>query len=416
MAGGHVAGADRIGVLEEPAELDPRVAADAGVRRPAAAVVAGEGVDDPLEVGRQVEGVQRDAQPVGDAAGVERVGGDCSIPGVRAAAPPGGWRADRPARGGSTGDACRMKTPTHLWPASTSSAAATLESTPPDMATTTRVISTRSRSRRGAARAAPGRRAARVSTRNAAPTTAAAARLDEPHAGGRRAAGGQHVVHDEHPGAGGEHARGASPAGRGRIRGRTRARSCRPEACPASAPGSRPRRGPAPAGRRRESLGPRRRRSRRVARAAPRRGERRRSPSANARGSASSGVMSRNRMPGLGKSGIGADVAARGPWHQCAACVRPPAAAGSVARGTPSISTASPASVSASICRTRSRVRPEDGADLLERHRLAAAEAEPQLDDRAEARSSSSSIRRARAAACRRRAAPRPDTSRFRRG
>jgi hypothetical protein len=32
-----------------------------------------------------------------------------------------------------------MKTPTQSWPAATSSAAATLESTPPDMATRTRV-------------------------------------------------------------------------------------------------------------------------------------------------------------------------------------------------------------------------------------------------------------------------------------
>ena len=66
---------DRVGVVEEPAKLDPRVAPHAGVGRAPTAIVRREGIDDPVEVGRQVERVERDAEPVGHAAGVEGVGG-----------------------------------------------------------------------------------------------------------------------------------------------------------------------------------------------------------------------------------------------------------------------------------------------------------------------------------------------------
>ena len=75
VAGGHVAGADRIGVVEQPAELEPGVAPHAGVGRPAAAILGGEVVDDPLEVGGEVERIERNAEPVGHPPGVEGVGG-----------------------------------------------------------------------------------------------------------------------------------------------------------------------------------------------------------------------------------------------------------------------------------------------------------------------------------------------------
>ena len=74
VTGGDVCGADRIGVVKEPPELDPGVAANARVWRASAAVVSGERIDDSLELRREVEGVERNPQPVGHPAGVEGVG------------------------------------------------------------------------------------------------------------------------------------------------------------------------------------------------------------------------------------------------------------------------------------------------------------------------------------------------------
>ena len=59
----------------ELAELQPGVAHDARVRRAAARVLVGEVVDDPVELALEVEGVERDVEPVRDAPGVAGVDG-----------------------------------------------------------------------------------------------------------------------------------------------------------------------------------------------------------------------------------------------------------------------------------------------------------------------------------------------------
>ena len=77
---GVVAGGDEVGVellAERPqlAELQPGVADDARVRRAAAEVLVGEVVDDAVELALEVERVERDVEPVGDAPGVAGVDG-----------------------------------------------------------------------------------------------------------------------------------------------------------------------------------------------------------------------------------------------------------------------------------------------------------------------------------------------------
>ena len=73
MAGGHVAGTDGVGVVEEPAKLQPGVAADAGVGRAAAAILGSKVVDDAVEVVGEIERVERDAEPLRHPAGVEGI-------------------------------------------------------------------------------------------------------------------------------------------------------------------------------------------------------------------------------------------------------------------------------------------------------------------------------------------------------
>ena len=136
------------------------------------------------------------------------------------------------------------------------------------------------------------------SSSTAMPATCAAGRLDQIGRRAQRAAGGQHVVDEEHPLA--RRARLPAPRSRPcRTRARTRCRwsaaaTCRP--C-APAPG-RSRAGPR-ARRRAGSRAPRCRRPGRSARAARPRRSARRSTAANAAPSASSGVMSLKTIPGL---------------------------------------------------------------------------------------------------------------------
>ena len=75
MAGGDEVGVELLAVGPELAELEPVVADDARVRRAAREVLVGEVVDDAVEVVLEVEGVERDVEPVGDAAGIAGVDG-----------------------------------------------------------------------------------------------------------------------------------------------------------------------------------------------------------------------------------------------------------------------------------------------------------------------------------------------------
>ncbi len=73
MAGGDELGAELLRERPELAELQPGVAHDARVRRAAERVLVGEVVDDLVELALEVERVERDVEPVGDAAGVAGV-------------------------------------------------------------------------------------------------------------------------------------------------------------------------------------------------------------------------------------------------------------------------------------------------------------------------------------------------------
>ena len=75
MTGGDKRGADAVGVVEELAEFEPVVALHARIGRAAASVFVDEVVDDLAEFGLQVEGIERNVQPVGDAAGIFGIAG-----------------------------------------------------------------------------------------------------------------------------------------------------------------------------------------------------------------------------------------------------------------------------------------------------------------------------------------------------
>ena len=75
MAGGHVIGPDAVGIVEQAAELQPRIANDAGIGRSAGGVLGDEVSDDPVELLLEVDGVERDVELVGHAPGVGGVGG-----------------------------------------------------------------------------------------------------------------------------------------------------------------------------------------------------------------------------------------------------------------------------------------------------------------------------------------------------
>ena len=74
VAGRHEVGPDLLAVRPELAELEPDVAEDAGVGGPAGRVFVGELLHDPGEVALEIEGVERDVEPIGDRPGVDGVG------------------------------------------------------------------------------------------------------------------------------------------------------------------------------------------------------------------------------------------------------------------------------------------------------------------------------------------------------
>ena len=75
MARGHVVGPDAVGIVEQSAELQPRVADDAGIGRSAGGVLGDEVIDDPVELLLEVDGVERDIELIGHSPGVGGVGG-----------------------------------------------------------------------------------------------------------------------------------------------------------------------------------------------------------------------------------------------------------------------------------------------------------------------------------------------------
>ena len=75
MPRGDELGPDAVGIVEQLAELEPVVALHARVGRAAAGVFVDEVVDDLPELGLQVQGIKRNVQPVGHAAGVLGVAG-----------------------------------------------------------------------------------------------------------------------------------------------------------------------------------------------------------------------------------------------------------------------------------------------------------------------------------------------------
>ena len=130
-------GVHAIGIIEQLAELDPVVALHTRIRRAAGRVLGDEIVDDLDELSLQIQRVKRDAELVGDAAGVFGVArGAAALLVVEPAA----LLVGSPTA--LTGDCSpwRMKTPITSWPCSMRRWAATLESTPPLMASTTRDI------------------------------------------------------------------------------------------------------------------------------------------------------------------------------------------------------------------------------------------------------------------------------------
>ena len=75
MAGGDEIGPDAVGIVEQLAELQPVVADDAGIGGAAGGVFVHEIVDDPAELVLEIEGIKRDVEPIGHAAGVAGVHG-----------------------------------------------------------------------------------------------------------------------------------------------------------------------------------------------------------------------------------------------------------------------------------------------------------------------------------------------------
>ena len=74
MAGGHVLGPDVVGIVEQLAELQPRVADDARIGRPTGRVLGDEIIDDPRELLLEIDRIERNAEHVGHPAGIVRVG------------------------------------------------------------------------------------------------------------------------------------------------------------------------------------------------------------------------------------------------------------------------------------------------------------------------------------------------------
>ena len=75
MARGDPLGPDAVGVLEQFAEFEPRIAHDARVGRAAGRVFGDEIADNLAELLLEVDGVERDSQAIGHPPGVVGIGG-----------------------------------------------------------------------------------------------------------------------------------------------------------------------------------------------------------------------------------------------------------------------------------------------------------------------------------------------------
>jgi hypothetical protein len=119
MSGGHHREAQRVGAPQEAIELEMPVAFDAGIGRDARGVGVDIWLHDTfVEVVAEIEHVMLDAQLIGDATGIVDIG-DRATAAVGVAAPE------------------LHRHPVTAKPRSSNNAAATDESTPPDIATST---------------------------------------------------------------------------------------------------------------------------------------------------------------------------------------------------------------------------------------------------------------------------------------
>ena len=64
-----------VGILEQFAEFEPGVANNARVWRPGRLILGDEVIDDPAEIGREVQGIERNVESVGHPPGIRRVAG-----------------------------------------------------------------------------------------------------------------------------------------------------------------------------------------------------------------------------------------------------------------------------------------------------------------------------------------------------
>ena len=70
---GDLPGADAIGVVDQLAEFQPRIADDARVGRPPGRVLGNKVMDNAAEFLLEIDRIERDSQSLGDASGVGRV-------------------------------------------------------------------------------------------------------------------------------------------------------------------------------------------------------------------------------------------------------------------------------------------------------------------------------------------------------
>src|SRR3954467_9923144 len=73
MSGGNALGAELAGERPQWAELEPIVAHHTWVRRAAREILVGKVIDDSIKLALEVQGVERDVEPIGDAARVTGV-------------------------------------------------------------------------------------------------------------------------------------------------------------------------------------------------------------------------------------------------------------------------------------------------------------------------------------------------------
>ena len=71
VASGNVRGTDGIGIVKQPAELDPLVAPNTGVGCSAGTVVSSKGINNLLEVAGEIEWIKRNIEPIGDPPSIE---------------------------------------------------------------------------------------------------------------------------------------------------------------------------------------------------------------------------------------------------------------------------------------------------------------------------------------------------------